>query len=1145
MYTLVNNVKPGGETQGVITEVKKRVSPFCTACTVAVLLAFCAPTAWTQILYGSLTGTVTDSSDAAVPAASVTITNKETGASRSTTTNDVGSYSIPTIQGGVYSIKVTKNGFRTVIQDNVDIAVNSTARVDLKLQVGQVAETVNVEANAALLQTDRAEVKAEITAKTLTELPVANGRNYQALFQTIPGISPPSTPHSVPSNPSRAMSWSTNGNNTASNNTRIDGASATNVWLPHIASYVPALESIENVNVVTNTFDAEQGLAGGSSVNVTIRSGTNDIRGALFEFNQGNWSQARNFFLPANQGLPKYVSNQWGGRLGGPIIKNKLFYFASYENSTDRRFAGALQTVPTAQMRTGNLSSSSLAIYDPLTGQANGEGRTPFSGNIIPAARIHPTAALLMNKLPQENNPAPTGIPSNNYFSLGQAAFDRQTIDSKFNYNINDRWTTYARLSWLDFSLNAPTAFGAIGGPPIAFGNPGLGYGVTWSGTLATTYTFRPNFIVDAYYGYTLMDTNIEQPGLGPNRGSEELKIPGTNGTRFFESGYPGFGISGFTAFGSTESYMPYYRNDPQQQYVANANWLKGSHNIRFGMDLYFLQLNHTQPEFAGAAGGAAGRLNFGQGPTQLRLANGNVAAGNQFNAMGTYLLGLIDGGGRILQVPDVYRTRTSMLSFYIRDQWQVNRKLTLSYGTRMESFPMPQRENRGMERYDFATNEILVCGLGSIPTDCGTKVAKLLFSPRLGLAYRMTDKTVIRTGFGLNWDPWNLARPLRTNYPILAAFNLAPAALGWATNFTQGLPILPNPVVGSNGRISIPSNYAVNTTGDEFRRSYILNYNFIVQRDFGHNWTGQVGYVASRAVRVSGRLNLNAGQTIGADRAGQPLFPKYGRAVETSLIGPMGDNNYNSLQATLAKRFSNGLQANVAYTWSKSMGWCCNDDNNGGPLVPALAYTSLNYVPLNSDRTHNLQFTASYELPFGKGKAFSGNRFLNAVAGGWQINTLTSFMTGTPVRVTSDGGSLRLPGSTQRADQVKQEVAQLGGIGRGVAYFDPFAFERVIEPRFGNAGFNSLRGPSFFNTDLGLFRRFQVKERIGIQFRGELFNWTNTPKFNNPSAGINNRLTNPDGSYRGGVFEVTSTNAGGREPNGDRILRLGLRVEF
>ena len=665
-----------------------------------------------------------------------------------------------------------------------------------------MSETVVVESTAAALQTDRAEVKEEISSQTLTEIPVSGQRNYQSLFVTIPGIAPPSTPHSVPSNPSRALSWQTNGNNTASNNTRIDGASATNVWLPHIASYVPALESIESVSVVTNSFEAEQGLAGGASVNVSIRSGTNEIHGAAFHYHMGNWSQARNFFLPSNQDIPKYVYNQYGGRVGGPILKNKLFYFVSWEGTDDHRFAGSLRTVPTAIMRNGDLSTSSRLVYDPLTGQSNGVGRLPFANNRIPSDRIHPTSAVLMGRLPQENNPAPNGIPTQNYFATVNAAFNRDTIDSKFNFNMGNKTTMFARLSWLDFDLLAPTAFGDIGGSPIAFGNPGKGFGNTWSGTLGSTHTFSPSFIVDAYFGYTLMDTNIEQPGLGPNRGSDELGIPGTNGPRFFESGYPGFSVSGFDAFGSTENYMPYYRHDPQFQYVANGNWLRGSHNIRFGFDIYHLQLNHTQPEFAGASGGAAGRLNFGQGPTQLRLANGNVQAGNQFNSMATFLLGLVDGGGRILQVPDVYRTKTTMWSFYVRDQWQANRNLTVSYGTRMELFPMPYREDgRGMERYDFDTNEMLVCGVGGIPKDCGTKTGGMHFSPRLGVAYRLGDKTVIRAGFGMNWDPWNLARPLgpTTRFWLRSTWLLLP----WMGNHAlPGASILPNPEVGQNGHI-------------------------------------------------------------------------------------------------------------------------------------------------------------------------------------------------------------------------------------------------------------------------------------------------------------------------------------------------------
>jgi hypothetical protein len=1112
-----------------------------------LLLSAFASSSMAQVLYGSLTGTVTDTSDANVPGANITITNKQTGAVRTTTSNDAGGYNVPTVQAGLYSIKISKDGFRTVVQDNVDIQVNSTARVDVRLQLGQVAETINVEASAATLQTDRAEVKAEMVAKQLTELPVPGQRNYQALFVTVPGISPPTTPHSIPSNPSRAMQFSTNGNSTSNNNTRVDGASATNIWLPHIASYVPALESIDTVNIVTNSFDAEQGLAGGAAVNVIVRSGTNDIKGALFHYHQGNWSQARNFFLPSNQQNPKSVYNQMGGRFGGAFIKNKLFYFGSYEGTWDRRFAAAFQTVPTAAMRTGDLSAANQTVFDPATSSAAlGVGRTPFAGNIIPASRIHPTSALLMRRLPLPNIPTTQLIPNNNYFATGNAAFDRHTLDTKFNYNISDKWTSFARLSYLKFDLNAPTAFGDIGGGPIAFGNPGIGFGSTWSGTLGTTYSISPNLIVDAYYGYTLMDTNIEQPGLGPNRGLDELKIPGTNGTRYFESGFPGFGIGGFSAFGSTETYMPYYRTDPQAQYVANLNWIKGKHNFRFGGDIYRLGLNHTQPEFSGANGGASGRLNFGQGPTQNRTGT-TVSAGSSFNAMGTYLLGLVDGGGRILQVPDIYRTRTSMLSFYARDQWQATRKLTVSYGSRFEFFPVPGRtEGRGLERYDFATNEMLVCGLGGIPKNCNTSSGGMYISPRLGIAYRLNDKTVLRSGFGVNWDPWNLARNLRANFPILAAFNLAPESLGFSTNLTQGLPILPTPVVGQNGRIAIPTNYAINTAVDDFQRSYIFNYNVTLQRDLGKGFLAQAGYVASRAVRVTGRINANAGQVIGADRAGQPLFPRFGRAVETSIVGPMGNNNYHSLQMGMQRRFSGGFQANASYTWSKAMGWCCNTDNNGSPFIQALNFTSLNYAPMDFDRTHNMSFSFNYELPFGNGKRFgSGNKAVGMILGGWQLNNLTMYQTGTPIRVTSDGGSLALPGSGQRADQVVAEVNKLGGIGVGRPYYDPFAFQRVTDARFGNAGINSLRGPGFFNSDLSLFRSFKISERFNAQFRAEYFNWTNTPKFNNPSAAVNNRVTNAATGVTNGFMEITGTNAGGREPNGDRILRLGMKITF
>ena len=1130
---------------------------FCLLAAILIALSALPGVALAQVLYGSVVGNVKDQSGAAVPGATVTITSKETNQVRTTTTNDEGGYSVPNVQSGTYEVRVSRDGFRPTVDANVVVTINSVARVDSTLQVGNVSEVVEVSGQAQTLQTDRGEVRSEITTKTLTDVPVPGSRNYQALFITLPGITPPSTPHSVGSNPSRSMSWNTNGVNRAANNTRIDGASATNVWLPHIASYTPALESIETVNIVTNSFDAEQGLAGGAAVTVQVRSGSNDTHGAGFWYNQGNWSQSRPFFQPANQQTPKFVYNQRGGRLGGPIVKDKIFYFGSYEWSTDRRFAQRFNTVPTEAMRAGNMSASSTVIYDPATGNPDGTGRQPFPGNIIPADRIDPLARRLLNDLLPLPN-VPGNALTNNYYSGGSFAFDRHTLDTKVNFNMTDKWTSFARLSWLDFNVVNPTVFGEAGGGRgvTEAANPGNGFGNTWSGTLATTYVFTPTFLLDAYYGYTLMDSNVEQPGLGPNTARDVYNIPGTNGTRRAESGMAGFSISNFEAFGNQDTVLPYFRTDPQSQYVANFNWTKGSHNIRFGMDIYRLGLNHSQLEFPNNSSDAtaAGRFNFGQGPTQASTVNAAgqtvTTPGSQYNSMASFLLGYVTGGGRLLlngdaKNGDEFTTRTGMYSFYIRDQWQATRNLTINIGTRYEYFPLPTRSNRGMERYDFDTNQMLVCGVGDVPKNCGTKVGNLYFSPRIGVAYRANERTVFRSGFGINWDPWNLARPLRTNYPVLAAGALiSPTSLGWARRLSEGLPNFAAPEVG-NGVIPIPPNYALNTTDDEYTRGYVLNWNATIERQIGGNFTAQAAYVASRAVHTAGVLDLNAGQIPGADNAGRPFFQKFGRTAATNLVDALGFSTYHSLQTQLNRRFSNGFQLGSSYTWSKAIGLCCDEENNGGPRIKAVNFMHLNKALLSSDRPHNFQLTAIYELPFGVGRRFNpGNGVVRALVSGWQINTLTSIFSGSPFSVTSDGGSLRMPGNDQRADQVKAEVKKLGGIGVGQPYYDWTAVARGTEARFGTAGWNSLRGPGVFSSDLGLFRRFAIAEGKNLEFRAEAFNWTNTPKFNNPSGAINSLQFNPDGSFRTGVFEVTGTNSYGRDV-AERIIRLGLRLSF
>jgi hypothetical protein len=702
----------------------------------------------------------------------------------------------------------------------------------------------------------------------------------------------------------------------------------------------------------------------------------------------------------------------------------------------------------------------------------------------------------------------------------------------------------YARLSVLEYDMFNNPSFGDAGGPEIsaAGGNPGQGFGNTYTGTLAGTYVFTPNFIVDGNFGYTLMDTNVEQPLLDQNIGLDVFGLPGTNGTRRFEGGWPRFSINSYTNLGANNDFMPYFRHDPQSHYVGNANWIKGRHSIRFGMDYSKQALNHTQPEFPGSAGGASGAFTFGTGPTQSSTG----PAGNQFNSYATFLLGLPTQVGRILQVPDEYSTRTDLHSYYIRDQWQVNSRLTLSLGLRWEYFPMPTRSDRGMEQYDFDNNKMLVCGVGQIPKDCGMSMSKRQFAPRFGLAWRATDTFVIRGGYGITNDPYNLARPLRTNHPMLLASNVSAAnAFSWVSSLEQGIPPLVPPDLG-NGIVDIPSAVGVNSLAPTlWERGYIQSFNFFLEKQFLGNWSGQVGYVGTRSVKQLGYMDLNAGQVIGAGRDGQPYFQRFGRIGRTASVQPLGTNRYDSMQAQLTKRYASGLMMRASYTWSKALGICGVSNSDNEPCVRALDYYHLNEnTVLGFDRTHNFQLNGLYELPFGQGKPMATSGIAKALLGGWQINGLLSAYSGTPFTVGTSGTSLNLPGSTQRADQVKAEVQKLGGVGRGQAYYDWTAFAPVTDRRFGNAGFNILRGPELVNLDFGLFRRFAVSERVDIQFRAEAFNLTNTPHFSNPSATISS-LNLVNGQFAGGVFEVTGVNGVGREGIDERVFRFGLRIGF
>ena len=1082
-----------------------------------------------QTLYGTLVGNVTDPSNASIAGAKVSAANTATGFNRETATDDRGAYLFSDLQPGTYRMTVTASGFAVFTQTDARVSANGVLRVDVRMQLTTASESVTVAGAVTELQSDRSDVRAEISGKEYRDLPVPGARNYQALFKLVPGFTPPRRQNSIVSTPQEGLVANVNGTTKSTNNTRIDGASNAHIWLPQHSAYMPPLESIETVNVVTNSMDAEQGLAGGAAINVTMKSGTNQFHGVAFNYHQNSAIKARNVFFTEAR-IPKYIQNQYGGAFGGPIVKNKLFFFTDHERTARRWNVSRFVTVPTADQREGNFSAYGTTLYDPLTGNADGSGRSIIPNAIIPASRQSRVSRQLIDWLPLPTRPDRL---TDNYFASAPSVFNRDSTDAKVNWNATTKLTMFGRFSILNFDITAPSVFDKASGGPIENGQQaGYGYGRIVSLTYGANYILSPNLLLDGNFGFTRMSPSVTPFQYGQNIGLDVLKIPGTNGPDPLESGIPHFAISGYENLGNTGSANPYFWRDNQFQYNLNATWMKGGHSLRWGLDLTRQHMNHTTSELDASP---RGRFDYGGGPTALR----GGASPNQFNSFATFLLGLTTSIGTSAPMESPITTRNWAQGYYVRDQWQATRNLTLTLGLRWEYYPMSTRADRGMELYNPDTNQMLIGGVGSIPMDVGIHMSHKLFAPRLGVAYRIGPKWVVRAGYGINTDPYPLARPLRTNYPILISMTI-PAANSFAYlgHTEDGIPPIVFPDLG-NGIIPIPGTVTLRTLDKEFKRGYVESFNFTVQRELKFGFVGQAAYVGTRGIRQQVYQELNWAEP-GDGTAGRALNRKFGRSANTTLVTPFGTANYNAVQAQATRRFANGFQTQVSYTFSKSIAY--NDEVDSSLFFNSPSVLARNRSITNYDRPHNLQAGLVAELPFGRGRRWVNQGGVgSAVLGGWQLNGIFSSYSGNPFTVTSAGTSLNAPGNSQTADQIKREVKILGGAGPGQAFFDPLAYAPVTAVRFGNSGLNSLRGPGVVNLDLGLFREFSATERLKIQFRAEAFNFTNTPHFNNPGTNVSNLRTNLDGSVANlqGFSEITSAQ------DDERQFRFGLRISF
>jgi hypothetical protein len=1083
------------------------------------LLALAAP-AGAQILYGTLVGNVADTSGAVVPGATVTLINTSTNLARETTTNPEGVYRFVNVQPGTYRVRVSLTGFKEYVKDAVPVAAATVSRVDVTLEVGALTEVVNVQSEVSLLQTDTGDVHSQLKSKEIESLPLGNYRNYQSLLNLVPGTTPAGFQNAITDTPARALTTNVNGTARNNNNTRLDGTSNIYIWLPHHAVYVAPADTVDTVSMSTASFDAEQGMAGGASITVLTKSGTNEFHGTASWLHEDDSLRARNW---ANAGdKPDTKRNIGTVTLGGPIIKDKLFFFAGWEGHYTTSPSTFTSTLPTEAMRNGNFSAFGTTIYDPATGAADGSGRTPFANNTIPAGRISPIAQQLQARLPMPNLPGNTS----NYTDTGTVDFNRNNYDFKINYNVSSAAQIFAKYSRMDGNvysdmwLGNPSDGGAGGG---GFGvGSGTGDTKVQIGTIGLTWTLSPNLILDGSFGLTRFDQDVTAPDYGTNFGTDVFGIPGTNGQggangdiRY--SGMPGFGISGFEWFGGVDGWTPIFRNDRSYNFSTNATYTTTKHELRFGVDIVKMELNHWQPELGY---GPRGYFIFYGGPTSLAPSG----SPNEYNAYAAFLLGLQSYMTKSIQF-ELQTGREWQYAFYVRDRWQVTKDLTLNLGLRYEKYPLMTREDRGIEYYDDTTNQVLLGGLGGNPEDLGIEVKHPHFLPRVGFSYRMGEDNVIRGGYGITVSPIPFSRPLRGFYPATITYDFyGDSDYLPAGSLATGIPLFYGPDT-SSGVIDLPTSAGMGSMyADHVNRGTIQSWNLTYERRLPWDMSVSAGYVGTKTSKQLGFYDINAAGP-GQGQSGRPLVAAFGRTAFTWRFDGWLDSNYHSLQMALNKPFSKGLFLKGAYTFSKAMN---RTDDEGWSNVawnyPSLQYK--NYGPAGYDRTHIFQLGFLAELPFGK----EGSGVGNAIIKNWSLNGVVAAFTGTPFTVGASGASLNAPGNSQYADLVGT-INKTGDIGSDTPYYDKSAWAPVTEVRPGNTGRNSVRGPGWWNIDLSLFRRFPLGPRFNLEARVEAFNLTNTPHFNNPNGNVNS----------GGFMTITGTS--GNSP--ERQIRLGLRLQF
>lgn len=1071
------------------------------------LLSSMTSLAYGQANTGTILGTITDPGGATVENVKISVKNTATGIIKEAVTDSEGNYRIPYLIPGSYEVTAEAPNFKRAIQPVIELQVDQKARIDFALQVGDVNETVQVATEVPLLQTQSIEQSQVITTKQMQELPL-NIRDFGQLASlqtgTVVGAGGLGEGYGADNPQSTGGAIRTNGLGQDANNWQLDGISNNEAFFS-IISVSPSLDAIQEFKVTTNNYSAEFGRAGGANVQVSIKSGTNEFHGGVFEFLRNDKLDANSFFNNrSGAGKKPYKQNQFGGFLGGPIIKNKTFFFGDYEGLRVRQSTTGLITIPTALQRQGIFTEpGQFTIYDPLTGQ-------PFPDNTIPAARISPVASKILNFFPAPNIPG-AGL-ANNFIGTSRFVQNRDTFDVRVDHTISQKDQFFARYSFLNAKLDSPSLFSDSPTDPLS-GSGTTARSRNQNGVLSGVHTFSATTINEFRIGFNRVNTEWGAFDEGLNT-ADEVGIPGINDACPDCGGLPRINVQGISSFGHA-LFAPTIRHDTILQFVDNVTLNRGNHNIRIGADL-----NNVQADLFQTAN-PVGEFNFSRNLTSNKGQGGIGLA--------SFLLGNYDSANRLLmeKAPEY---RTKHLFFYGQDDYRANKNLTLNLGLRYEIYTAATDANKRLSNFDLTTGDIL---LGCVATSCtgGVDTEYGNLAPRLGLAYTPGGgKTVIRLGSGITYFPpgfGGLIGTLGENYPFVRAQVVtSPNVFTPGPSLSQGFGPIPIP----QQRPGAPEGHIIpvgraNFVPSENKITRVYQWSASVQRELVKDLVADATYVGNSQNNIFLNLALNVPRP-GGDPTGtltlqqrRPYYALNPDLPEILYRTNAGKGSYHALQLKLDKRFSNGLSFLAGYTWSKT-------------LIAGLNYVDpFNYMEkgrASYDVPHVLTLSYIYDLPVGRERRFGSgwSGVTEVFLGGWQVSGVSRYQSGFPF--TPSIASNLDNGRGNRPNRICSGELSNPTIDR---WFDSKCFVASPNNIIGNSGFNILRGPSWSRSDITLAKNFFLTEGTRIQFRADFLNAFNQVAFGNPNTSVDN----PGGG-------TISGNINGYNP---RLIQFGLKLYF